>query len=89
MSKLFSKLAVIFLLFVFCLHQVSASGIPKEIITCFKTGNSKVLNDFLNSSVELQILEDENVYSKAQAEQIINNFFINTSYKISLLINCA
>jgi hypothetical protein len=49
--------------------------IPGEIISSLKTGNAKVLASFFNQNVELVILNDDNVYSKAQAEQIVSVFF--------------
>jgi len=49
--------------------------IPNEILTSLKTGNAKVLASFFNQNVELVILNDDNVYSKAQAEQIVSGFF--------------
>jgi hypothetical protein len=49
--------------------------IPPEIITAFKTGNYRELGRRFNSSVELVIIENENVYSKAQAEIIMKDFF--------------
>jgi len=53
----------------------SPDKIPPEIITAFKTGNYKELGNLFNNSVELVILENENVYSKAQAELIVRDFF--------------
>lgn len=41
----------------------------------FKAGNSKEIAASFSSSVELIIIDDEDVYSKAQAEQILRNFF--------------
>lgn len=57
------------------------SQIPNQIILSLKTGNAKVLSAYFNQNVELVVLENDNlnVYSKAQAEQIVNNFF--ESYK--------
>lgn len=55
------------------------SQIPDEIILSLKSGNARVLSDYFNQNVELVVLENDNVYSKAQAEQIVNNFF--ASYK--------
>ena len=66
---------IFFLLFVITTVNTDANNIPKEIITCFKTGNAKALTDFLYTNIELQVLDDENVYSKVQAEQIIKHFF--------------
>lgn len=41
----------------------------------FKAGNTKEIAASFSSSVELIIIDDEDVYSKAQAEQILRNFF--------------
>ncbi|MNT77053.1 hypothetical protein D3C72_2161280 [compost metagenome] len=41
----------------------------------FKAGNAKEIAANFSSSVELIIIDDEDVYSKAQAEQILRNFF--------------
>ncbi|MDA3781099.1 MAG: DUF4783 domain-containing protein [Bacteroidales bacterium] len=49
--------------------------IPRDIAIAFKVGNAKELARFFNNNIELVILEKDGVYSKAQAEQIIDNFF--------------
>lgn len=59
--------------------EISKSQIPDQIILSLKTGNAKVLSDYFNQNVELVVLDNDNVYSKAQAQQIVNNFF--SSYK--------
>jgi len=41
----------------------------------FKSANSKEISKNFSSSVELTINEEEDVYPKAQAEQIIREFF--------------
>ena len=51
--------------------------IPNNIIVALQTGNAKLLSGFFNSNVELVVLDNDNVYSKAQAQQIVNNFFNN------------
>ncbi len=53
--------------------------IPEEIIVSLGNGDSKVLSNYFNQNVELVVLENDNVYSKAQAQQIVNNFFTNFS----------
>lgn len=42
----------------------------------FKTGSAKELGKHLSSSVDLILVDEEDVYSKAQAEQILRDFFI-------------
>jgi hypothetical protein len=51
------------------------SQVPGEIFTSLNNGNAKVLSDYFNQNVELKILENDNVYSKAQAQQIVGKFF--------------
>ena len=53
----------------------SSAQIPDEIVLSLQTGNAKVLSDYFNDNVELVVLDNDNVYSKAQAKQIVNNFF--------------
>ncbi len=53
----------------------SPAQIPDEVVLSLKSGNAKVLAGYFNQNIELVILDDDNVYSKAQAEQIVGNFF--------------
>jgi hypothetical protein len=62
-------------------NQTAQAQIPNEIISSLKNGNAKVLSEFFNQNVELVILENDNVYSRAQAQQIVNNFFSDYSPK--------
>ncbi|HPF51310.1 MAG TPA: DUF4783 domain-containing protein [Draconibacterium sp.] len=57
--------------------QTAHAQVPNEIMVSFETGNSKLLSAYFNQNVELMVLDNENVYSKAQAEQIVSNFFSN------------
>ncbi len=54
---------------------LSFVGEPEDINNALKTGNVDVLKQKMNSTVELVILEKENIYSKVQAEQILKQFF--------------
>jgi hypothetical protein len=51
------------------------SQIPDEIILSLKSGNARDLSDYFNQNVELVVPGSDNVYSKAQAQLIVNNFF--------------
>lgn len=65
-----------FLLSLFLLSPaVSRGQVPNEIFTSLNTGNAKMLSDYFNQNVELAILGNDNVYSKAQAQQIVGKFF--------------
>jgi hypothetical protein len=52
-----------------------STGVTDEINKAFKTSDSALLKKHMNTSVELVILEKENVYSNIQAEQILKQFF--------------
>lgn len=60
--------------FVIYANQLKAQ-VPDEILQSLKTGNSKTLAEYFNQNVEMVVLENDNVYSKAQAQQIVNKFF--------------
>lgn len=71
------KLLLIILLFAgsFTFIQPANAQVPDEIIQCLKTGNAKALSGFFNQNVELVVPDNDNVYSKAQAQLIVNEFF--------------
>ena len=71
--------------FVLFATQLQAQ-IPAQIQTCFKNGDSKKLAEYFNNNIELVVLENDNVYSKAQAQQIVNKFFsTNTPEEFSII----
>jgi hypothetical protein len=59
----------------FYLPSVAQEQIPDDIILGLKSGDAKLLSDYFNQNVELVILDNDNVYSKAQAQQIVGKFF--------------
>jgi hypothetical protein len=65
-----------FLLFI---HLVPTTfhetDIVQDLATFFKSGNSKEIAAHFSPTVELNILNEEEVYSKPQAEQIVRDFF--------------
>ena len=54
-------------------------NLPKEIIQALTNGDAKAISNYFNTSVELIFSESQAVYGKAQAEQILRNFFNNNS----------
>ena len=60
---------------------VSKSQIPNDIsdindiIVGFETGNVKILSGYFNQNVNLGVLGNNNMYSKAQTQQILSEFF--------------
>ena len=72
------KKITLYILFLagFSIYSIQLKAqIPDEIIQSLKTGNSKTLSEYFNQNVEMVVLENDNVYSKAQAQQIVNKFF--------------
>lgn len=51
--------------------------IPRDIAIAFKVGSAEELAKYFNNTIELVIIDKEDVYSKIQAQQIIDNFFTN------------
>jgi hypothetical protein len=52
-----------------------SSILPAEVVNALKTGNAGDLAKFFNSSIELEILGKDAIYSKSQAEMIMKDFF--------------
>lgn len=73
-KKLFFATLIVAGLLMLSSIQIQAQ-VPDEIIQSFKTGDSKALSEFFNQNIELVVLENDNVYSKAQAQQIVSKFF--------------
>lgn len=57
--------------------QVASAQIGDKVSASLKTGNSKELAKYLSANVELTIISKEGVYSKAQAEVILKDFFMS------------
>ena len=49
--------------------------IPDPVLLSLKTGNTTNLAKYFNQNIELAVLDQDDVYSKAQAQQIVANFF--------------
>lgn len=52
------------------------SEIPRDIAIAFKVGSAEELARYFNNTIELVIIDKEDVYSKIQAQQIVDNFFV-------------
>jgi len=59
----------------FSLVPIPQNSIPAEISLAFKAGNVEKLAEYLNTTVELVILEKEDFYKKSVAESILKDFF--------------
>jgi hypothetical protein len=75
-----SYLTVVFaLMIVLPLKAQDQIKIPNGISMAFKAGNATELAKFINSTVELSLLDKEDFYKKNVAETILKDFF--TEYK--------
>jgi len=74
MKKMFYICSWIILMFP-ALSSAQADKLPEDIVLSFEAGNAAELAKHFHSNVELIILEEEDVYSRSQAEQIIRKFF--------------
>ncbi len=54
---------------------VASADIPDDVANAIRTGNAKEISKFFSDNVDLKVLEQENIYSKAQAELILKDFF--------------
>ena len=69
-----------FLLIISLSSLYSSKAIQADIIddlsSYFKAGNAKEIAKNFASTIELIIVDEEDVYSKAQGEQILRDFFV-------------
>ena len=70
----------------FNLYASQHKDLPK-IIEAMQIGNATELAKYFNSSVELVILDKEDIYSKQQAEQIVKNYFEKNKVKTFTLLH--
>jgi len=72
------QLKLIIILFAgFVLNKITyaQTQIPDQIVSSIQNGNGAGLAEFFNENVELVVDTHDDVYSKAQAQQIISEFF--------------
>jgi hypothetical protein len=53
----------------------SAIEIPSGILTAFNNGDASALSTYFSNTLELTLHDKEEIYSKTQAEIILNKFF--------------
>jgi hypothetical protein len=71
--KVFPKF---FIMFILLSAAVFASkDIYESISAAIRSGNATEISKYFSSSVDVTIMNQMDVYSKAQAEQVLKNFF--------------
>lgn len=85
--KLAALIAVFFMMITIGLTQNSNQTDPiKKVSQSLKEGKASELATLFNPTVEMEILDEENVYSKAQAELLLKDFFAKnkpSSFKVN------
>ncbi|HEX5003422.1 MAG TPA: DUF4783 domain-containing protein [Bacteroidia bacterium] len=66
---------------------VALADIYTDISNAIRSGDAKSVARYFNSTVDLTILDQEEVYSKAQAEQILRDFFSKNAPRSFTLIH--
>ncbi|MEK6615504.1 MAG: DUF4783 domain-containing protein [Bacteroidota bacterium] len=61
--------------------------ISDDVASAVKTGNASNVAKFFSANVDLKILDKEDVYSKAQAELILKDFFAKNPIKSFAIIH--
>lgn len=67
--------AFFYIIFSFFISFSIYAGPPAGIVSAISTGDCEKLSGYLDSNVDIKILNKENVYSNAQAKLIIKEFF--------------
>lgn len=54
---------------------LAMAQIPDDLVLSLKTGDASTLSSYFNQNIELFVVDQDDVYSRAQAQQIVSNFF--------------
>ena len=65
----------ILVIFMFMFSFAFAQDNTNAIAAAIKSGNAKEISKYFSDDVDMKILDKEEVYSKAQAELILKDFF--------------
>ena len=80
MKKLYCLIVAILLMGT-VLSNAQTNSVPAELSLAFKTGNVEKISEYLNTTVELVILDKEDFYSKKVAKTILTEFFKSNPVK--------
>ncbi|RZL50311.1 MAG: DUF4783 domain-containing protein [Pedobacter sp.] len=80
-------LALLLMLLHFPSNSAPQADIIDDLAVQFTTGSAKEIAKNFASSVELIIIDQEDVYSKAQSEQILKDFFVKNPPNKSTIIH--
>lgn len=70
------KLKIAFLLALTAIGSIlSAADMLDDVANALRSGDARSVSRYFGSTIELTILNQEEVYSKTQAEQVLKDFF--------------
>lgn len=70
------------LLFIICITLFAFKiDVIDDIASAIRSGNPKNISKYFIENIDLKIIEQENVYSKQQAEAILKDFFTKHAVK--------
>jgi Domain of unknown function (DUF4783) len=78
MKTLFSSLVAVGLIM---LSAFTQPGTIDGVISALKSGNANELGSYFDNNVELTLPDKSDTYSKAQAQNIVKDFFANNKVK--------
>jgi hypothetical protein len=77
----------IFALFSLCVKGQEQVTIPGGISIAIKAGNASELSKYMNSTIELLLLDKEDFYKKNVAETILKDFFTEYQTKDFIILH--
>ncbi len=77
----------ILLFFIFSSALFAVNDITEDVAAAIRAGNAKELSKFFKDNLDLAIGEKEEVYSSAQAELILKDFFAKNISKSFTIIH--
>ncbi|HET8963819.1 MAG TPA: DUF4783 domain-containing protein [Chitinophagales bacterium] len=80
MKNHINKNMLVFLLVPLLIMATTASNLD-SIAQAIRTGNAKELASYFDTTIEIKINDKEGAYSKAQAEQVVKDFFVKNPPK--------
>ena len=66
---------------------VSSADVLDTISSNIRSGNAVALSEYFDASVDVTIIDKESVYSKAQAQMVVRDFFLKYPVKSFSLIH--
>lgn len=87
MKKYYNILIMLVLVVPFITQAGNFSDVLDDIALAIRSGNTRELVKYFDANVEITLLDEEGTYSKAQAEQVVKDFFDNNKPQSFVLVH--